>query len=143
MAGNGETKRGRRKRVSAEGQTLPAFMSASRSRVSERVVMSAATSREMSQYLRWASELARVGRDEAQVMMLDRSLGDFMKRDEAWQAEKAVRGAAEDKGDDAAGEDAKLGVTRPPGPAKPPNGAQGGVGKDEGPKPPVKEPARI
>jgi hypothetical protein len=90
MAGNAELQNGRRRKVTREGQALPLFMSAGRNRVSEPVFMSLSTSREMNRYVRWASEAARVGRGEAQAMMLDRAIWDYIKKDEAWQAEKSA-----------------------------------------------------
>jgi hypothetical protein len=92
MQSKSDSHSGRHKRAANEVSRLPLFMSAGRSRVSENVAMSAATAREKQRYLRWASEAARVSREEAEVMMLDRALGDFMKRDEAWQIEKAAVG---------------------------------------------------
>ena len=94
MQSKGESQVGRRKRGAGEARRLPLFMSAGRSRVNEQVAMSATTARERQRYLRWAAATARVTRDEAEVMMLDRALGDFMKRDEAWQIEKAATGNA-------------------------------------------------
>jgi hypothetical protein len=104
MQGNGESKGSRRKRVAKEGQRLPLFMSAGRSRVTESVAMSAATAREKQRYLKWAAEAAGVSREEAEVMMLDRAIGDYMKKDEGWLMEKADRGSAEenDSGPEAA-----------------------------------------
>jgi hypothetical protein len=95
MSMNADSERGRRRRVAKDGQALPLFMSAGRSRVSERVGMSAATSREMQRYLKWASEVTGLSWDEAQVMMLERALLDYFKKDEAWQAQKSS-GAAGD-----------------------------------------------
>jgi hypothetical protein len=107
MIGNGVTQNGgRRTRVTTEGRALPLFMSASRSRVIERVQMSAATSRELQKYLRWAAKLANLTKDEAQVMMLDRAIGEFLRKDDAWQAEKASNGSGDDGGE-GSGEDAE------------------------------------
>jgi hypothetical protein len=103
MLGNGEFQGERRRRIQKESQALPLFMTAGKSRVSESVTMSASTSREMQRYLRWAAEAARIGRDEAQVMMLDRAIVDYLKKDDAWQAHKGAVGGNE-AGDDAAGE---------------------------------------
>jgi hypothetical protein len=84
-------KKRRRARAAHDGPLLPLFMTASRSRLTEQVRMSAGTFKELQNYLGWAGEAARVSPDEAQVMTLDRAIGDYLKRDEAWQLEKARR----------------------------------------------------
>ena len=94
MQPKGESKGGKGKRGAGEVQRLPLFMSAGRSRVNEQVVMSATLASEKRRYLRWAAAAARLTREEAEVMLLDRALGDFMKRDEGWQIEKAALGNA-------------------------------------------------
>jgi hypothetical protein len=58
MSGNGESDKARRSRMAREGQRLPLFMSAARSRLSERVAISVAMSAEMEKYLKWACEAA-------------------------------------------------------------------------------------
>ena len=134
---SGEGQNSRRKRIIKEGQALPLFLSAARSRVSERVVMSAVTSRELQRYLRWASAAAGLGRDEAQVMLLDRAIGDYMKRDEAWQVEKGAAGVADDEASAAHGQDrsAPMQVPAParpsvqPSPPRAPDTAEGGPAK--------------
>jgi hypothetical protein len=125
MQGNGDSKGSRRKRVAKEGQRLPLFMSAGRSRVTESVAMSAATAREKQRYLKWAAEAAGVSREEAEVMMLDRAIGDYMKKDEGWLMEKADRGSAEesDSGPEAAAAASAAGASNGKGgtaPATPP-----------------------
>jgi hypothetical protein len=89
MLGNGEPK-GRGKRVRREKQTRPLIVSAARSRVSERVTMSAPTARELRSYVRWAAKAARIDEDEAQVLTLDHAVTALLKRDELWQAQKGV-----------------------------------------------------
>jgi hypothetical protein len=134
MLGNGESQNERRRRITKESQALPLFMTAGKSRVSEPVMMSASTSREMQRYLRWAAEVARMGRDDAQVMMLDRAIVDYLKRDEAWQAYKASTDS-NDGGDDATADPApatgNVRITPAPRPAAPPAGPRPGDGQGD------------
>jgi hypothetical protein len=101
----------RRRRIATDGPAMPLFMTASRSRVTERVAMSAPVCSEMQSYLRWAVEVSRFSPEEVQVMMLDRALTDYLKRDRAWQAEK-VRRAGEER------EPVVAGSFSPPGSAQ-------------------------
>jgi hypothetical protein len=134
MLGNGESTSGRRRRVTKEGQALPLFMTAGRSRTTEQVTLSVRTSNEMHKYLRWASEAAGMSRDEAQIMMLDRALGDYLKKDEAWQAEKAATGTAgggEDAAEDGQGGSGARVQPPPPRPAASSPSARGPDGAPE------------
>ena len=88
-----ESKKRRRRVVATRSPALPLFMTASRSRLTERVSMSAPVCREMQSYIRWGVEVSRFSSEEVQVMMLDRALTDYLKKDGAWQAEKTRRAA--------------------------------------------------
>jgi hypothetical protein len=83
---------GNRKKVNEGAPLRPLIVSAARSRVSETVTMSASTSRELAAYVRWASRAAGLSIGEALTMTVDRSIGDFLKRDEAWQQAKGDQG---------------------------------------------------
>jgi hypothetical protein len=95
MLGNGEPK-GRGKRVRREKQTRPLIVSAARSRVSERVTMSAPTARELRSYVRWAAKAARIDEDEALVLTLDHAVTALLKRDELWQTQKGQETGEDD-----------------------------------------------
>ncbi|HEY0714065.1 MAG TPA: hypothetical protein VGF45_15400 [Polyangia bacterium] len=47
-------------------------------------------------------------------MMLDRAIGEFLRKDEAWQAEKASSGSGDDAAEDCAGEAAERDAAPPP-----------------------------
>jgi hypothetical protein len=86
-------KGGKKKKTKADGQLRPLIVSAARSRVTEEVTMSAATSRDLARYVRWAAKEARLTQDEAMTLTLDRAIGDLFKRDEAWQQARVVDGS--------------------------------------------------
>jgi hypothetical protein len=106
---------GNRKKVNEGTQLRPLIVSAARSRVSETVTMSAATSRELAAYVRWASKAAGLSIGEALTMTVDRSIGDFLKRDEAWQQAKGEQG----------GDLVSAQPSPPPGPTSPPHPSNG------------------
>lgn len=95
MLGNGQTP-GRGKRVRKEPQKRPLIVSAARSRVTERVAMSAVTARDLRNYVRWASKEAVIDEDEAMVLTLDRAIADLLKKDELYQSWKAMTDGGDD-----------------------------------------------
>lgn len=86
MLEDGTKKSGRGKRTKREPQTRPLIVSAARSRVVEKLVISAPTCKELRAYVRWAANLARIAEDEAMVLTLDRAIGDLLRKDELWQS---------------------------------------------------------
>lgn len=65
-------------------QTMPLIVSNARSRVTEKVVMSAPTARDLRGYVEWASSKIGIPQDEAMILLLDRALGEFFKKDRLW-----------------------------------------------------------
>ncbi len=65
-------------------QTMPLIVSNARSRVTEKVVMSAIAARDLRAYVEWASSKIGIPEDEAMILTLDRALGEFLKKDRLW-----------------------------------------------------------
>ena len=65
-------------------QTMPLIVSNARSRVTEKVVMSAIAARDLHDYIEWASSKIGIPPDEAMILTLDRALGEFFKKDRLW-----------------------------------------------------------
>lgn len=79
----------RRGRPPAPVPTMPLFLGAARSRVKREIAMSAATSRELDSYIDWASARAMMPSDEVLVRIIDHALVEYLKKDSAWQNERA------------------------------------------------------
>ena len=78
-----------RGRPPAAPPTMPIFLGAARSRVKMDVVMSGHTSRELKQYVDWASGVAMMPDDEVLIRVLDHALTECFRADKAWQRDKA------------------------------------------------------
>lgn len=78
-------KRGRPKNPA---QTMPLIMGTIRSRVIEKLSMSAFMARELRRYVTWASGKIGISETDAMILTLDRCIGDFLKRDKIWQDQK-------------------------------------------------------
>ena len=83
-----------------EPQTRPLIVSAARSRVSERLAMSAKTARELRSYVKWAAKAAGMTEDEAMVLTLDRAVTELLRKDELWQAQGDVAPSVPTAADD-------------------------------------------
>jgi hypothetical protein len=83
---NGEAPPSGRKmgRPKTATQTMPLIVSNARSRVTEKVAMSAVASRDLRAYVEWASSKIGIPEDEAMILTLDRALGEFLKKDRLW-----------------------------------------------------------
>jgi len=68
---------------------MPLFLGAARSRVKREIAMSAATSRELDSYIDWASARAMMPGDEVLVRIFDHALVEYLKKDAAWQNDRA------------------------------------------------------
>jgi hypothetical protein len=68
---------------------MPLFLGAARSRVKREIAMSAATSRELDSYIEWASTRAIMPSDEVLIRIVDHALVEYLKKDGAWQNERA------------------------------------------------------
>ncbi len=79
----------RRGRPPTPVPTMPLFLGAARSRVKREIAMSAATSRELDSYIDWASARAMMPSDEVLVRIVDHALVEYLKKDSAWQNERA------------------------------------------------------
>ncbi len=79
----------RRGRPPAPVPTMPLFLGAARSRVKREIAMSAATSRELDSYIDWASARAMMPSEEVLVRIVDHALVEYLKKDPAWQNERA------------------------------------------------------
>ena len=79
----------RRGRPPAPVPTMPLFLGAARSRVKREIAMSAATLRELDGYIDWASARAMMPSDEVLVRIVDHALVEYLKKDPAWQNERA------------------------------------------------------
>jgi hypothetical protein len=79
----------RRGRPPAPVPTMPLFLGAARSRVKREIAMSAATSRELDSYIDWASARAMMPGDEVLVRIFDHALVEYIKKDAAWQNDRA------------------------------------------------------
>lgn len=79
----------RRGRPPAPVPTMPLFLGAARSRVKRDIAMSAVTSRELDGYIEWASTRALMPADEVLVRIVDHALTEYLKKDSAWQNERA------------------------------------------------------
>lgn len=79
----------KRGRPPAQVPTMPLFLGAARSRVKREIAMSAATSRELDSYIDWASARAMMPVDEVLVRIVDHALVEYLKKDLAWQNERA------------------------------------------------------
>lgn len=65
-------------------QTMPLIVSTARSRVTEKLVMSALAARDLHAYVEWASSKIGIPEDEAMILTLDRAIGEFLKKDRLW-----------------------------------------------------------
>ena len=79
----------RRGRPPAPVPTMPLFLGAARSRVKREIAMSGATSRELDSYIDWASARAMMPSDEVLVRIVEHALVEYLKKDAAWQNERA------------------------------------------------------
>jgi hypothetical protein len=79
----------RRGRPPAPVPTMPLFLGAARSRVKREIAMSGATSRELDSYIDWASARATMPSDEVLVRIVEHALVEYLKKDAAWQNERA------------------------------------------------------
>lgn len=108
-----------RTRIKSDNQVLPLIVSAARSRVREPILMSAATSRDLRRYVKWAAGQTRMSSDEVMVLTLDKAIGDLLKRDEAWQ--QARKQETESRSEDATGPNPiQVGPTAPQPPSRQP-----------------------
>ena len=69
---------------------LPSIISGARSRVEIRVFMGAPTARELSEYVGWVTNVAKMPQEEVLILTMDKALGDFFRRDRGWQATRAA-----------------------------------------------------
>ena len=85
--------------------TMPLFLGAARSRVKRELAMSGATSRELDSYIDWASARAMMPSDEVLVRIVEHALVEYLKKDAAWQNERAefIQGARSEVGGSQAG----------------------------------------
>lgn len=65
-------------------QTMPLIVSTARSRVTEKLVLSALAARDLHAYVEWASGKIGIPQDEAMILTLDRAIGEFLKKDRLW-----------------------------------------------------------
>jgi hypothetical protein len=93
-------KKSKRELYKVDTVALPAFLSGGRSRARQEVSMSAATSREFRQYIRWASTAARMSVEEVQVAFFENVLPGYFRADEAWQAARKLLKASPAESDD-------------------------------------------
>lgn len=70
----------------AESVLLPSIISAARSRVEKRVLMGAPTARELTEYISWVKDVAKMPHEEVMILTIDKALGEFFRRDRGWQA---------------------------------------------------------
>jgi hypothetical protein len=114
MKDESKGKQKKREAYKAEVGELPAFLRGGRSRVKEVVAMSAVVSREMKDYLRWATMAAGMPAEELQVHFLDRVLGDYFRSDTAWQdAKRAMRAGSEDGEEEGTAKSSDGGAPKP------------------------------
>jgi hypothetical protein len=93
------TENGKKKVMRQAAQVRPLIVSASRSRVTQEVSMSASTSRDLMAYARWAAKEAGMTTEEAVILTVDRAVGDLLRKDDAWQKARARVGVPAERGE--------------------------------------------
>jgi hypothetical protein len=81
-------------------QTMPAFLKSASNRTMRELPMSVPTAKAIDEYIEWSSARAQMQKHEALYRFIDHVLGDFIRRDGLWQAErgKAATAQASDSG---------------------------------------------
>jgi hypothetical protein len=67
------------------GQTKPLIFDTIRSRVTRQLTMSAKTAQLLQNYVEWAAEYAEEAKEDAEILLLDKALGQFIERDVLFQ----------------------------------------------------------
>lgn len=80
-------------RSPSAADTMPAFMKEATTRTTRELPMTLPTSKAIDEYIEWSTTKMPITKPEALFKFVDHVLGEFIRRDRAWQAEKNSRPA--------------------------------------------------